>query len=147
MVCGWFHMSLWDGIEVGMRGLRNRRSRMLFGLKPYGVRTYIVYGQKSNHQNLINLFLYETIHLELSNHIKYEVIGLVLQELWIFKIYLRILCSLLNSMSCEGCNSSYLIQNWIQQILLESLHIGQHPIKISEFDIILIAPSNSMKLP
>ena len=79
----------------------------------------------------MNLVLYETRYLGLSNYIKYKAIGSVLSELWIFKVYPGILCPLLGSMSCEGCNSPYITLNWLQKILLESLHIGQHLIKIS----------------
>ena len=54
---------------------------MLFGLKPYGVRTHDVYGSVSSHQNLMKVFLYQTRHLELYNYINCKVIRLVLREI------------------------------------------------------------------
>ena len=35
----------------------------------------------------------------------------------------------------------------MQLIFLEILHIGQHPIKILESNLILVAPNNSANLP
>ena len=54
---------------------------MLFGWKLYDVHTHNVYGSISSHQNLMNLYLYETRHLRLSNHINYKAIILVLREI------------------------------------------------------------------
>ena len=51
------------------------------GMCPYGG----VYGFICKHQNLMKLFLDETKYPELSNHINYKSIGLVMRELWIFE--------------------------------------------------------------
>ena len=95
----------------------------------------------------MKLILDETRLLGLSNHINYKSILLVLKEIWFFEIYLEILCFISGSMGCEGYKSPYITRKWVQPIFLESLHIGQHPIKILEFNSISFAPNNSPKLP
>ena len=79
---GWFNIYLWIGIEVGVEGFENRKKQDVVWVKnPNDVRTYIVYGPKISYQSLMNLFLYKTRHLEVSNHINYKAIRLALSEL------------------------------------------------------------------
>ena len=113
--------------------------------KPYGVCTGGVYGFSYNHRNWMKLILNETRHLELSNHINHKTIGLVLSEIWFFEVYPRFLSLDLTRVACVG-HKSYIASNWVQPILLESLHIEQHPIKISESNSISVATSNLLKL-
>ena len=115
--------------------------------KPYGSPYGGVYGSSCSHQNLMKPILDETRHPKLSIHINYKAIILVLREIWFFEVYLGILYSILGSMGCEGYNSPYITRKWVKRILLESLHIEQHPIKISELNSVPIAPSNSINLP
>ena len=95
----------------------------------------------------MKLILNKTRHLELSNHINYKAIGLILWEIWFFEVYLGILCSVLGSTCYEEYNSPYTTWNWVQSILLESLHIEKHSIKILESNSVPIAPRKLLKLP
>ena len=72
-----------------------------------------VYDTAYNHKNGMKSILYETRHLDLSNHINYKVIELVLREIWFFEVYLEILCFVPGSMDCEGYNSTDTTQKWV----------------------------------
>ena len=87
-----------------------------------------------------------TIYIGLSNHINYKIIGLVLSEIWIFKVYPRFLPLDLTRMACAVHNSPYTTSIIVKLILLESLHLGKH-IKISKPNSTLVTPSNLLKLP
>ena len=95
----------------------------------------------------MKIFLNEIKHLELSNHINYKVIGLGLSEISFFEVYPRFLPLDLTKVACAGHNSPYTTSNLVQRIFLESLHIEQHLIKISESNSVLVAPSNLLKFP
>ena len=68
-------------LKIGWISLRKAWIKELLGFLPHYVRTCVMYGSKCSHQNLMDPFLYETIHLGISIHINYKVIGLVLSEL------------------------------------------------------------------
>ena len=74
----------------------------------------------------MTLILNETRHLELSNHIHYTAIGLVLSEIYFFEVYPRFLPLDLTKVAYVGHNSPYTTSNLVQLILLEILHIQQH---------------------
>ena len=97
--------------------------------------------------NSMKPILNEIRHLALLNHINYKGIGFVLSKIWIFEVYLRLLSLYLTKVACTGHNSPYTTSNWVQPILLEILHIEQHPIKILESNLVPVAPNNLLKLP
>ena len=61
-------------IEVGIEELENKKKQGAVGWKPYGVCMFVLYRPKSIHQKLMNIFLHQTRHLGLSNHINYKVL-------------------------------------------------------------------------
>ena len=63
--------------EIGMEELEIRKKQGAVGWEPYGIRMFVLYGWESSHHTWMNPFLYKTRHLVVSNHINYEVIGLV----------------------------------------------------------------------
>ena len=126
---------------------KKEATRVNLTRKPFSVRTCEVYKLIYKHRNEMKPILNETRHLEFFNHINYKAIGLVLSKIWFLEVYPRFLPLDLPRVACAGHNLAYITSNWVQRILLESLHIGQHFVKISESNSILVAPSNSAKLP
>ena len=88
----WLHMSSYGWINICLLGLgwnlnkklKEELSRICFSEKSYSVRTFEVYVFAHSHYN--EIFLDETRHLGLSNHINYKVIGSEMRELWIFEV-------------------------------------------------------------
>ena len=134
-------------VEELSKNLKEHLNRIGGIKKPYDGLYGRVYGSACNYQILMKSILDETRHPELSIHANYKAIGLVLREIWFFKVYLGILYSILGSMGCEGYKSPYIIQKWVKPMLLESLHIGKHPIKFLKLNSVPIAPSNSINFP
>ena len=103
----WIRMKLL-GLDWNWIGkLKEKLTRIDWVEKPYGVGTCEVYGFIHSHQNLMKINFTETRHLDLSNHINYKAIGLVLSEIWFFEVYPRFLPLDLIGVGCVGHNSPY----------------------------------------
>ena len=126
MVVVWWFMAgltciclVW--IEIWMRKHKEPQNRIWVPLKAYGIYTCGVYGSSYDHQNLMKLFLDETRHLRIYNHIKYKAIGLVLSEIWFFEVNPRILSLILSRLDFKGYNSPYTPSNWVKPIFFMNL--------------------------